>query len=235
MLYNSKLNIDKHFIKTLISFWLLLVLLGTNWQCYQQKPLKALTLSKEDSLTEKIILQRALLAMDTLKKFIETGDLITRTGNDFTSQSLRTLNQRNNTYSHCGIALVKADSVIVYHALGGEWNPDQKILKQSLQEFIDPVSNNKIGLFRFNLPDSLKQRWTKFAAQYYQKQITFDMDFDLKTDDKMYCAEYVYKCFMAADAGLKFNISNINNFKFIGVDDLFLHADCKPIYEIKYR
>ena len=218
-----------------INFLLLLLLLGISWQCRQQKPLNTLTISKVDSLKEKIILQSAVLKIDSVKKIIETGDLITRTGNDFTSQSLKTLNQRNKTYSHCGIAVVKGDSVFIYHALGGEWNPNQKILKQSLLDFTDPVNNNSFGVFRFSLPDKLKQKWVASADDFYKREISFDMDFNLESNDKMYCAEYVYKCFLAADPTLNFNISHLNSFKFIGVDDLFLQETCRPIIEINYR
>ncbi len=213
----------------------LLIFSTINFQCRQQKNLNSISTSFKDSLQEKIVLQRAVLQIDSVKHIIETGDLITRTGNDFTSQSLKSLNQRNKTYSHCGIALVNGDSISILHALGGEWNPDQKILKQSLLEFTDPVNNNNFGIFRFKVPDSLKNKWTAAATNFYKKGISFDMDFDLDSNDKMYCAEYVYKCFLAADAKMEFTISHINNFKFIGVDDLFLQTDCRPVAEIKFR
>ncbi len=214
---------------------LLLLFLAVSWQCRQQQNLSPLKTSKLDVLQEKIVLQSAVLKIDCVQKIIETGDLITRTGNDFTSQSLKTLNQRNKTYSHCGIALVKGDSVFIYHALGGEWNPNQKILRQSLLEFTDPVNNNSFGVFRFLLPKEIKQKWVAAAEDFYKKEISFDMAFNLDTNDKMYCAEYVYKCFLAADPALKFNISHINDFRFIGVDDLFLQEYCRPVTEINYR
>lgn len=214
---------------------LLLLFLAVSWQCRQQQNLSPLKTSKLDVLQEKIVLQSAVLKIDCVQKIIETGDLITRTGNDFTSQSLKTLNQRNKTYSHCGIALVKGDSVFIYHALGGEWNPNQKILRQSLLEFTDPVNNNSFGVFRFLLPKEIKQKWVAAAEDFYKKEISFDMAFNLDTNDKMYCAEYVYKCFLAADPALKFNISHIKDFRFIGVDDLFLQEYCRPVTEINYR
>lgn len=214
---------------------LLLLFLAVSWQCRQQQNLSPLKTSKLDVLQEKIVLQSAVLKIDSVQKIIETGDLITRTGNDFTSQSLKTLNQRNKTYSHCGIALVKGDSVFIYHALGGEWNPNQKILRQSLLEFTDPVNNNSFGVFRFLLPKEIKQKWVAAAEDFYKKEISFDMAFNLDTNDKMYCAEYVYKCFLAADPALKFNISHIKDFRFIGVDDLFLQEYCRPVTEINYR
>src|SRR5690606_8118673 len=90
----------------------------------------------------------SLEKIHALKKLTQSGDLITRTGNDFTSQSLKSLNRRNKTFSHCGIIKIENDSVFVYHTLGGEWNPDQKLRKDPFEIFADPVSNNLLGLFR---------------------------------------------------------------------------------------
>lgn len=62
------------------------------------------------------------------------------------------------------------------------------------------------------------------------------MDFDLATDDRMYCAEFIYKSFMkASKQQLQFNTSHINNFNFIGVDDIFLHPLCKKMAEVRYK
>lgn len=236
MINFSKKNNNHLYSKKLVALQLLLFFFSSlNWQCQQKKIINPIIISAEDSIQEINFLQQAVSKIDSVKNLIKTGDLITRTGNDFTSQSLKTLNRRNKTYSHCGIAEVKADSIFIYHALGGEWNPNQKILKQSLKEFTDPVNNNSFGVFRYNLPDSLKRKWVAAAANYYKNEVTFDMDFDLETNDKMYCAEYVYKCFKEAAPLLSFNISKINNFKFVGVDDLFLQEYCRPVCEINYR
>jgi hypothetical protein len=81
------------------------------------------TLTKQDSLKALQKTARAILKIDTAKKIVATGDLVVRTGNDFTSESLRSLNQRDKTYSHCGIASIENDTVFVYHALGGELIP----------------------------------------------------------------------------------------------------------------
>ena len=93
--------------------------------CNSKNDYHSLVISKADSIAEAQKNARAFLQIDSVKKMISTGDLIVRTGNDFTSESLRSLNQRNQTYSHCGIASVENDSLFVYHSLGGEWNPDQ--------------------------------------------------------------------------------------------------------------
>ena len=171
-----------------------------------------------------------------LERKARHGDLVTRTGNDFTSVSLKNLNRRNTTFSHCGIVKIEDDSVFVYHALGGEWNPDQKLRKDPFSVFAEPVSNNLVGLFRYDLPAEELNRFVSLADSLFEIGTSFDMDFNLQTTDKMYCAEFVQYCLsQAAGSKIQVNESRINDFRFIGVDDLFLIPNTKPMGVIKFR
>lgn len=182
------------------------------------------------------MIARAFVEIENTKKLIHSGDLITRTGNDFTSESLRQLNQKDKTYSHCGIASIENDSIFVYHALGGEFNPDQKIRRDPLEIFSEPYSNRGIGIFRFQLNETDDHNIIKVVKKLYNAGLKFDMKFDLKTDDRLYCAEFVYKSYLAGTSDkLQFNISHIKDFAFIGVDDLFLHPLCTAQKRIVYK
>ncbi|RZJ97712.1 MAG: hypothetical protein EOO46_25370, partial [Flavobacterium sp.] len=190
----------------------------------------------EISLQEKTRIDRAWKSISELKRYIHTGDLVTRTGNDFTSESLRSLNQRNKTYSHCGIASIENDTLFVYHALGGEFNPDQKIRRDRWEEFAEPYSNRGVGVFRFSSLSFPLKTLLDSIQSYIDREVTFDMDFDLATDNKMYCAEFVAKSYSAGSGGaLKFPVSSIKSFKFFGVDDLFLHPSCDSITSTVYK
>lgn len=193
------------------------------------------TPTRQDSLKQLVVLKKALLQIHDIKSQITDGDLITRTGNDFTSETLRNLNQRDRTFSHCGIASIENDSLFVYHALGGDFNPDQKIRRDRFEDFAEPYTNKGIGVFRFEMTDSSKKKFAINARGFYNTGIMFDMDFDLKTNDRMYCAEYVYKSLTKNAPGLVFNISRIRHFEFIGVDDLFLHPLCKLNAHLVYK
>jgi len=195
-----------------------------------------LVISTKDSLAIEAKADRAFAAIDSVKKMIRNGDLITRTGADFTSESLRSLNRRDQTYSHCGIASIEHDSVFVYHALGGEWNPDQKIRRDPIELFGEPYSNRGIGIFRFKIDDTETGQLMLTVKRLYRMGIMFDMKFDLATNDHMYCAEFVYKSYLLGTAGrLQFNVSHIGSFAFIGVDDLFLHPLCSKQTAIVYK
>jgi hypothetical protein len=195
-----------------------------------------LIIAKEDSLKELQKIERAFIKIDSVKKIIATGDLIVRTGNDFTSQSLRSLNQRDKTYSHCGIASIENNSLFVYHALGGEFNPDQKIRKDKFEIFAEPYSNRGIGIYRYQLSQSEIKSLMLTVKQLHQMGIMFDMKFDLQSNNRMYCAEFVYKAYVMGTTGkLQFNTSHIDKFTFIGVDDLFMQPLCKEQKKILYK
>ena len=74
------------------------------------------------------------------------------------------------------------------------------------------------------------------VKQNYLAGIMFDMKFDLQTDDRMYCAEFVYKSFLSGTKNnLSFTISHLKNFAYVGVDDLFINPVCKELQRIIYK
>ena len=216
--------------------WLSGCLLFFACSCGAKTDYNKLVITKTDSIADAEKNTRAYAGIDSLKKMVQTGDLILRTGNDFTSEGLRSLNRRDETYSHCGITSIEHDTVFVYHSLGGEWNPDQKIRRDPLEVFAEPASNRGIGLYRFPLSDSEIDTLMMTVKKLHDIGIMFDMKFDLKTNDHMYCAEFVYKSYLMGTGGkLQFNTSHIGAFAFIGVDDLFLQPLCKEQKRILYK
>lgn len=203
--------------------------------CHNKEEVHKLKWTHEDSVAYKKLVQHAFRDIAAVKTNVQNGDLVTRTGNDFTSESLRTLNQKDKTYSHCGIVSIEHDSVFVYHAVGGEFNPDQKLLREPFENFSEPYNNRGIGLFRFSLEEKDKIALIDTAKHFYKNGLMFDLDFDLATNDRMYCAEFVSKTYQKASSSLIFPISHIGKFSFIGVDDIFLHPACRKIAAVVYK
>ncbi len=195
-----------------------------------------LVITHADSVQQKLIQQHAFAQIEEAGKLIRSGDIITHTGNDFTSEMLRRLNQHDKTYSHCGIASIEHDSIFIYHALGGDFNPNQKIRRDPLTSFCDPFANRGFGIFRFKIADSITQNVVAAAKNLYHAGVVFDMDFNLASNDSMYCTEYVYKSLLTGSNNrLHFNISHLQNFAFIGVDDLFKNPACVEIKRFVYK
>lgn len=166
---------------------------------------------------------------------IQTGDMVTRTGNDFTSDCLRQFCRTDKTYSHCGIASIENGEIYVYHALGGEFNPDQKLLRESLSAFVAPEANRGFGIYHFSI-DTAQQRTLIIAAQAaYKSGISFDMKFDLATDDKMYCSEFTAKMYrLAYRNDTMFTPTRMPGLEYLAPDNLFTHAFSRLVYEVRY-
>ncbi|MEO6637351.1 MAG: YiiX/YebB-like N1pC/P60 family cysteine hydrolase, partial [Ginsengibacter sp.] len=169
-----------------------------------------------------------------VSKSVRSGDLILRTGRDFTSDIMRRVSKTDTTYSHCGIASWENDTLFVYHALGGEWNPDEKIRRDTFGFFCNPYENRGVGIYRYSISDSSKLNFIK-AAKRYASLALFDNKFNLSSDDRMYCSEYVYKSLeRAIGDSMKLPTSTFNQIKYVAIDNLFINSIGKEVLRVRY-
>jgi len=156
-------------------------------------------------------------------KQIESGDLILRLGSDITSEMFRQMNTHDQSFSHCGIASIEHDSVFVYHAIGGEFNPDQIIKRESIFSFGHPAENKSLAIYRPIKTTVERQGIAVAARALYLRAVPFDMQFDYQTEDRLYCAEFVSKCMARSlhdSSWLQF--STVGKLTYVAVDNLFL-------------
>lgn len=190
--------------------------------------------SRKDSLNELKKDKEIFAKINAVKRSVRSGDLILRTGRDFTSDIMRRVSKTDTTYSHCGIASWENDTLFVYHALGGEWNPDEKIRRDTFAFFCNPYENKGVGIYRYNLNDLAKSNLIK-SAKSFAGNVLFDNKFDLSSDDRMYCSEYVYKCLKTATGDfLKIPTSNFNQVKYVAIDNLFINSIAKEVLRVRY-
>lgn len=177
-----------------------------------------------------------LRAVDSSVHLLHNGDLVLRTGADATSYMLRQMNLTNKTYSHCGIVMIEDGYPFVYHSIGGEDNPDEKLRRDSASLFFSPVSNERLGIARLDINPTQIEILHAIVKRYYSKAIPFDLDFDLDTDDKLYCAEFVYKAIREAtnDTGY-FGQTKLLAKTYVGVDNLYDKRHAKIICDIRYK
>jgi hypothetical protein len=222
-------------ISKIIWRWLLCCLLLFTIACNNISTYNQLKLSHVDSADIILKNERAIASIQKVKSMIHQGDMILRTGNDFTSESLRQLSTTDKTYSHCGIANIENDTLFVYHSLGGEWNPDEKLRRDPLELFCNPEENRGFGIFSFKFTPSQINKLDSIVKAWYKTELMFDMKFDLATNDRMYCAEFVSKAISAAtDKQIFFSTTKINKFEFVAVDNLFLNKFCEEKKRIRF-
>lgn len=174
--------------------------------------------------------------IDSSVHLLQDGDLVLRTGADATSYMLRQMNLTNKTYSHCGIVMIEDGYPFVYHSIGGEDNPDERLRRDSASFFFNPLSNERLGVARLDINANQIALLHEIVKKYYKMAIPFDMDFDLKTNDKFYCAEFVYKsiCEATADSGY-FSKTQLMERNYVGVDNLYDKRHAKIICDIRFK
>ncbi len=167
---------------------------------------------------------------------LQTGDLVLRLGNDVTSSMLSQLNLREKKYSHCGIVVVEEGKPYIYHSIGGEYNPDQKIKRETPAQWFSPDNNLAIAIARLHIDSAGLGKAAKTVQAYYKEGRKFDMEFDLASDDRLYCAEMIWKSVQTAiDDSAFFPITTAFGRKYIGIDDLYYHPHSSLICRVQYK
>lgn len=173
-------------------------------------------------------------AIEKIQVLVKSGDVIVRNGNDEVSNTARSFNRKDKTYSHCGLIQVEQDTVFVYHALGGSYNPSQKLLRQTLRDFCSDEDIDKVAVFRYPLNDKESNALNSWIKDRYAEGLPFDLFFNFQTDDQMYCSEFVFKGLNTAKAGALIKALPENEaIKYVAIDDLYLNEWAKKIAAAK--
>ena len=173
---------------------------------------------------------------DSSLKFAKNGDLVLRAGSDAVSAFFKKANSKDKTYSHAGIVFIENGCAMVYNCIGTADNPDEVLQRDSLSAYINPENNTGFAIYRFNLDKKQVEKLQAVCVQYYKEKRKFDPNFDLKTDSSLYCTEFVYKAVIQA-TGRKdyFPVSQVNDFNYVAVDNLYSRKDMKLICKIGYK
>jgi hypothetical protein len=173
--------------------------------------------------------------MDTMRRLVKNGDIIFRNGTDEVSRAARSMNRSDTSFSHCGFVLVENDSVFVYHAIGGIYNPSQRLRRDPIDSFCIPPETDRFAIYRYDLQRSQSDSLVRLIRRHYDAGLKFDMYFNFLSDDKMYCSEFVFKCL---DRSLSDSLSHIIRAREwpygISPDDLFLNERSRLIKRVDF-
>lgn len=157
------------------------------------------TLKKIVSLPDSVLKER-WKAIRGLEDSIREGDLVVRCGNDITSESLRDFSQKEKLYSHSGIALMHNGEMLIYSNMAGDIDPNEVMRRDNVDSFLTPVNNIAAGIYRYDLSPEELNSLKNIVETHFSNKLQFDMNFDLATDNKMYCAEMIAKSIQQATA-----------------------------------
>ncbi|MFV0604694.1 MAG: YiiX/YebB-like N1pC/P60 family cysteine hydrolase [Niabella sp.] len=172
--------------------------------------------------------------VNSVKPLVQNGDLIVRNGTDEISIATRKFNRRDTTYSHCGLIQIENDTVFVYHALGGRYNPSQHLMRQPIDSFCNPAEINKFAVFRYVLSATENNILTGVIQKHFMNKLPFDMYFNTQTNDKMYCSEFVYKSLATATGNNLMSTQHNKLPLYITIDDLYAIPQIRVIKKINF-
>ncbi len=192
------------------------------------------------------------LLISQAKKLLKDGALVTRSDNDFESLTLQNFSKRDQSYSHSGLAFLEDGSYMVYHSMTGKENPDGACRRDPFDSFVNPSQKTGFGIFQYQLSGKETEKLHAVMKKNHHSKVPFDVTFNLKSNDSLYCSEMIYKGLIEATGGrvilpssfinnfkpkimgYKHNNAFFKSFEYIGIDDLYLNPFCKEIIRVKY-
>jgi hypothetical protein len=221
----SCLHIDNKLIFLILQRWPLGCLLFFCIACRDATPVS----DRAESLTDN------LRAIDSVRPLIRSGDIIFRNGMDEVSAAARSFNRTDTSFSHCGIVQVENDTVFVYHALGGSYNPSQRLRRDAIDSFCTPLECDKFAVYRYALQPQQNDSLTAIVSRYYRAGLKFDMYFNYKTDNTMYCSEFVFKCLNRSLSDSLTPYLRLSDGYFdVTPDDIFLNPNSRLIKRVDF-
>ncbi len=188
-----------------------------------------------------LVVQRAVdssnrHSVDTAVSLLKQGYLVLRMGLGADSRLLAQMGRKNKSYSHCGIVLMEHGYPFVYHAIGGENNPDARLRRDSAKFFFSPVYNLALAVMQYDLDSGRIAGLKDIVLAYYRQRPKFDLKFDLATNDALYCSEFIYKAVnKAADDTAYIQPAILGGRRFVGIDDLFVNRHAHIIWQTVFK
>lgn len=178
---------------------------------------------------------RNVRKMDSLISLLHTGDVVLRMGTGTFSRTFAEFNRRDKSYSHCGIVMEENGKLFIYHCTGGGSDTSRCIKRETAAHFFSPVYSTAAAIARYPFEDTTITALKKAIQDRIGQRPAFDTYFDLATDDRLYCTEFVYKVIIQATADSAYlPVSHIPAGVFIGTDDLFLNTHARLIGQVRY-
>ena len=181
------------------------------------------------------------MVADGFSGVIRRGDLIVRAGNGIGADVFYRASTCEKRFTHVGIVVSDGEAarMIDFSAQDVEWHI--KALRVPVCEIMDDAFD--LAVYRYTGPDADKVR--ERIARAAEKRIgtPFDLTFDLKTKDRLYCTEMVRDCVNEAAGREVIGTSRKSDFEYVAVDDCYRNEmtkvwDCravKPVAETPLR
>ena len=159
-------------------------------------------------------------------QLLKSGDIILRRGYGVDSIVAANFSNKEKRYSHAGIIYKDKNNIYVIHSEDNKIKGFNGVVQEKLQNYLKGI---KIwAVYRYD--DINLTKLTSYILEEKKSNILFDMEFDLKTNNKMYCSEFIYKSFNKVSQKILIKASKLFLSKrYVVITDLYLNKNTKLI------
>jgi hypothetical protein len=99
-----------------------------------------------------------------------------------------------------------------------------------------PLEVDRFAVYRYAMQSQQTDSLSRIVRRYYAARLPFDLYFNFLTDDRMYCSEFVFKCFDQAFSGKLSQSIKARKWPFgISPDDLFLYSGSRLVKRVEFQ
>jgi uncharacterized protein YycO len=161
-------------------------------------------------------MERTVVELDRAAR---TGDLIFRRveggGGTFVLMTDST-----SAFSHVGIVWKPGDETYVIHVVPAANSSESYVEIIPSKDYVQPAS--AVALYRLRNDENRYAQKAAEIAYQWVGNVSFDMDFDLVTDDRQYCTELVWKTYKKTGVDLIDGYYDTVHFAFLKTNKVIL-------------
>lgn len=132
-----------------------------------------------------------------------SADLVLRLGRSIESDLIARGGESDNRYSHIGLLIESDSGMIVVDIEPSTDKESEQIKAQSVSDFFNPEKAIAGAIMRYDGLDSIQINTLKNrAVKLLTSSITFDHDYQLSDNSKMYCTELIEVLFNTINISL---------------------------------
>lgn len=172
------------------------------------------------------------LMYSKIMKIVKEGDIFLRNGVGKESDLIRKFAIKDSIYTHVGILLRDSfGNYRITHIMGGVSNPKGTILQESISDFISEKGNDGFAIYRLKIGKRQLNKLKKYVDSLIRLKVTFDYKFSLKSQDSLYCTEFIINGFNYVLSGRKIFRPVTKDISLMSAK-YFLNTDCLVYYPI---
>lgn len=162
-----------------------------------------------------------------VENLLNSGDIVCRYGHGLWSQLFRDVSSKDKRFSHVGIVVIESGYPFVVHASADDYSGRGQVDKEPFSIFVSNATD--FAVYRVKGHDDIGHQIASNALTYIGKP--FDIRFDLKTTNEVYCSQLVRLCVNSAVGKEIVTTSQMNGKTIVAIDDCYLHPAVATVYD----